>query len=929
MCREESDQRLLRTKTPQLNKSLHLIGCVYIHVYSAKWTDARGSFIHYTHNIKRRSSLTQAISPIPDRYIDAAYIFSKLSRLYSSQASAEVYSARKFTMSNEEQAIVPEEFDYDVEDNWFILKSLIENVNWEENDERIQFLHCLYPIALFWDHTKVNLKELFTDDQIECLLTDALSYPGSDYYPESYGREITELTADTGYLDEPKTNENGQILLRRTTPVHHAFKNNIPADLLQLFRIYNRFDLNYIDVETGITHFHVACAYGCGKVVEQFLEHGQDPNCLWTETSKSPLHLAVSAGHRDVIGALLRGGANPNLSDPEGLTALHVLCQRKFDDDGLVEFYLKSSRSVKVQVNVRADHLGRTPLQYAVANLLPDAVELLLDFSADISNFVFPDSSYFGNVHTEDDGVLANFELGLTFAVVSVVQHLENRGYELDPNDLREIFRQEEIEYLLNDFLYYRSKGLNKNLGKLFSEFVARSGYKDRPKVDRDGKTSPRRTTPIHHAARFIHDRSVPDLFEIYDQFEVNYTNDDGFTHLHAACRYGCDDIVEKFLERGQVDLNCATEKTGDTPLHLALWHRHEGVTESLLRRGANPNSTNALGWTPLHNICQTMGRNGDDDDLMRLFFELVDEMRQTVQVDARDNRGWTPLHFAAYGNDKGATESLLRRGAAPNLTTNDDGSTPLHLVCKDGRENDSVAEAFFKINDELRQTLRIDARDREGWTPLQWAVSNCKPNMVGWLLDRGADPSNFVIPAEGRIGVRLQREFNETLANLELRKVSGLMLAVERLVDRGYEMDRGAALVIMKFFAQQLDWFKKSVDLDACRHEATKITIKPSLSLWDLMQLRPQEAEKLVTYSNYFEFASSGKLHRVCNFSSRMAYVIDLCQKMCGAFCRPWALDPFWELIHHRLPLEICDMIVEGLTSQDWCNICLAAAGF
>uniref|UniRef100_A0ABD2WWP6 Uncharacterized protein n=1 Tax=Trichogramma kaykai TaxID=54128 RepID=A0ABD2WWP6_9HYME len=84
---------------------------------------------------------------------------------------------------------------------------------------------------------------------------------------------------------------------------------------------------------------------------------------------------------------------------------------------------------------------------------------------------------------------------------------------------------------------------------------------------------------------------------------------------------------------------------------------------------------------------------------------------------------------MATTSGDEDIIWVLLRGGADPNLT-NKDGLTTLHFICNHEVDGD-MAEMFFKINDEIQQTVQIDARDNLGRTPLQLAVSNFLPNVV------------------------------------------------------------------------------------------------------------------------------------------------------------------------------------------------------
>ncbi|KAL7296331.1 hypothetical protein TKK_0010345 [Trichogramma kaykai] len=115
----------------------------------------------------------------------------------------------------------------------------------------------------------------------------------------------------------------------------------------------------------------------------------------------SPLHLALKHGHKKVTELLLRNGANPNLANDEGLTPLHFICQNKknrFECKNEVAelmnlfFTINDERHQPVQVDAK-DQLGLTPIQWAVANLLPSAIHILLNHGAYLSEFVFPRAS--------------------------------------------------------------------------------------------------------------------------------------------------------------------------------------------------------------------------------------------------------------------------------------------------------------------------------------------------------------------------------------------------------------------------------------------------------------------------------------------------------------------------------------------------------
>ncbi|CAB0044225.1 unnamed protein product [Trichogramma brassicae] len=497
--------------------------------------------------------------------------------------------------------------------------------------------------------------------------------------------------------------------------------------------------------------------------------------------------------------------------------------------------------------------------------------------------------------------------------------------YRSRPN-FEEMFRPEEIDWLLIESLkiaddYTSIWGVP--LVKLMTR--PRCHYKDKPVVDNDGKPTLRRTTAVHLAGRRNWTTVIPGLFQIYNRFDVNYTDEDGYTHFHAASQSGCDDVVEKFLELGQ-DPNCQSYAL--SPLNLALMRGHKKVTELLLRSGADPNSPDGDGQTPLHII----GKGGLGDDLPELFFEICDEKQQTVQIDARDVLGNTPLHEALTRDNKKAAELLLRIGADPKLATND-ALTPLHLICK-YTNGDDLAKTFFAISDEKHQSIQVDARDEFGRTPLQLAVASLSPDVIEILLNRGANLTGFVFPTSSYFGKKFDATMGDNdcyKGNFKIKLASGTLAVVELLEKRGYELDRSDALTIMQFF-NNCELFNKSVDLKKRLHshedftsKSKQVMVRSDLSFYKLIQLRPEEVEKILTYTDYFKFINSNKLCELPE-DSLLECNTHLCEIILRSFCRQWALEFYLELTDYRLPIPCCEMIIDQLQSQDLIRLCLAA---
>ncbi|CAB0044210.1 unnamed protein product [Trichogramma brassicae] len=174
------------------------------------------------------------------------------------------------------------------------------------------------------------------------------------------------------------------------------------------------------------------------------------------------------------------------------------------------------------------------------------------------------------------------------------LRDLFNGWNERLPN-LRDIFRREEMDWLLTEFVKTDD---GKSPPHPILNFAIEARYRDEPELGADGKpSSVRRTTPLHHLFKFCTfpywNGVARDLFRIYDRFDVNYTDERGRTHFHAACQYGCNQAVRQFLESG-LDLKRLVQETDltviDPPLYLALNNQNKEVFTLLLKHGADPN---------------------------------------------------------------------------------------------------------------------------------------------------------------------------------------------------------------------------------------------------------------------------------------------------------------------------------------------------
>jgi ankyrin repeat protein len=224
----------------------------------------------------------------------------------------------------------------------------------------------------------------------------------------------------------------------------------------------------------------------------------------------------------------------------------------------------------------------------------------------------------------------------------------------------------------------------------------------------------------------------------------------EGGADLHWSAKNGNVEQVQTLIARG-ASVN-VRDKTDRTPLHDAACNGHKEVAEVLVRCGATIDAMDRKGSTPVMEAMQNNHRvvveylvgQGAAVDL-HLAVYLGDAARSKglidrgLNVNAKDQSGWTPLHYAASCGYREVAELLIGAGANPNSAPGEQSSmahygsgVPLHCAVR--ADHRDIVELL------LDNGADVNARDREGMTSLYWAVRQGRLEMVNYLLAKGAD---------------------------------------------------------------------------------------------------------------------------------------------------------------------------------------------
>lgn len=530
---------------------------------------------------------------------------------------------------------------------------------------------------------------------------------------------------------------------------------------------------------------------GNSAIIDLLLTHGADLTAT-DRRGRTALHRAAQQGHKNAVERLLAQGADVATKDNGGRTALDAA---KAGNVAALEHLLratdrdtkksKDQTSKSTTINNRYRQVIELLKKHGTKDLVSATLSQNTDADPHIDIFFLPQNK-------------SPFEAAILANDLEKVKQLIAQGADVNIRDSRGntpllqavlMGRLSFVEVLISAGADINAKSPS---GRIPLDVAKRrrrtdvvevltraaqeqANVENKPSQDSSPFDSqePKQLTSLHRAAAEGDLEWVKELLE--SGAAINAKNERGLTALHRAINRGKRQIVELLLDKG-ADVNAKDDK-GFTPLFSAIGNRDYEMVKLLVDKGANVNVSANDGTTPLNNavwienmeVIECLLTGGADvnqkgyegytayrsaaerghRELVELFIskgvdisnihgascigdlaQVKSYLDQGVDVNVKDELGWTPLIWAVSMSREDVVELLLAHGAEVKMET-EDGIVP---ICNAASKKSKRAIELL-----IAHGADVNVSDGKGGTPLYWAAMYDNPAGIELLLAKGA----------------------------------------------------------------------------------------------------------------------------------------------------------------------------------------------